>query len=896
MAATTVKTDPIRNDKMKFHTQIVDGKPQIFFDANDESSKKTKSKRNSRATNTASRLTEQQKTKINNQKSPIQNGTNKSRAKTEQPTNKIQVNDDGSTLGIYMTMDELTELVKAVKENSKNDNKTNTANKQEPPAPPPPPPPPQQQQQYIETTAPPMVPKLDLPSEHPPPPPVHGSPREQVLSIMAEKKRQKWLREKAEIERLQLEIEYDQLKHQLSPRLKKNSVSPERSTFQYDFPPTTTNKPTPVPSVPQSFKPNDYQHDVSPKVTEIDPNHEAFKTQLLEKKQQQWRQENSEKVAIWNPFGRPGGGAPNINENQSRTSQLPSNTVVSHRPPIPPHTNNSSSSLSPTLTHSDQTHVPAAMRTNLLFGDVRFEDDVKTAKEIERRQWLEDLQKQVEENKHKKYFQQETDRRQDFLHENIRPLVQEAAHRHQQQTNHNGQDLNRFNQHDSLVQQNFETNESTKYDKRAQLVEKLKRNGYPIDSLTKTTSDMRSTGTVSNQKTGEKIFGPNYDSPSGQNMNNKIEPLHLNVAIDRHQVYRPTYARRDEAVNTVDSTFRSDHGVQTDLRLVVPNRPTNSHAYEESDLPPQVPNHHYRNAGYRNISNQPGKKNSRMHSLDDNHSSRRTSSINQTNSNDDDTMSQISNQRSSQGPIDIHHRPLWNYNNPKHREYVPNSKRDPHYEERQRLKHFQQGNFDRIDDVQKKICYNRWNSDSELQQQQKKSIPTNRIRSTISKTSTNGNHKDESIMNLLKLQNKYQQDTFGTRKPSSMQTKNDEDFNSNRGSSLDKYESYIPHTRNDEIIDRTKINSPLSQSRETSPHKELMENNTNDNYRQQREWDNTNKQYPNVEPPQYNPPQYNPPQYNQPQYNQPQSREEHILQQLSAIKENLVRRQRELAT
>jgi len=30
----------------------------------------------------------------------------------------------------------------------------------------------------------------------------------------------------AEIERMQLEIEYDQLKHQLSPRHKKTSVSP----------------------------------------------------------------------------------------------------------------------------------------------------------------------------------------------------------------------------------------------------------------------------------------------------------------------------------------------------------------------------------------------------------------------------------------------------------------------------------------------------------------------------------------------------------------------------------------------------------------------------------------------------------------------------------------------
>ena len=60
---------------------------------------------------------------------------------------------------------------------------------------------------------------------------------------MADKKRQKWIREKgkylktyfheiydfyilAEIEKMQLEIEYDQLKHQLSPRHKKNPTSP----------------------------------------------------------------------------------------------------------------------------------------------------------------------------------------------------------------------------------------------------------------------------------------------------------------------------------------------------------------------------------------------------------------------------------------------------------------------------------------------------------------------------------------------------------------------------------------------------------------------------------------------------------------------------------------------
>ena len=65
--------------------------------------------------------------------------------------------------------------------------------------------------------------------------------------------------------------------------------------------------------------------------------------------------------------------------------------------------------------------------------------------------------------------------------------------------------------------------------------------------------DVKST---SNENTGEKLFGPTYDSSSKQNMSNKVEPLHLNVAVDHQQPYRRTDTRRDEAVNTVDTTFR----------------------------------------------------------------------------------------------------------------------------------------------------------------------------------------------------------------------------------------------------------------------------------------------------------------------------------------------------
>jgi len=169
---------------------------------------------------------------------------------------------------------------------------------------------------------------------------------------------------------------------------------------------------------------------------------------------------------------------------------------MSYRPP-------DSSSISSNIVLNDQTRIPAAMRTNLLFGDVRFEDDVKTAKEIERRQWLDDLQKQIEENKRHKFTQQETERRQDFLHENLQPLVQEAAQRHQQQldpspipssntlrTNSNGQDLNKSQRHDTIVRHTYdkilEATELAKYEKKAQLIEKLKRNGHQTDLLAKT--------------------------------------------------------------------------------------------------------------------------------------------------------------------------------------------------------------------------------------------------------------------------------------------------------------------------------------------------------------------------------------------------------------------------
>jgi hypothetical protein len=221
------------------------------------------------------------------------------------------------------------------------------------------------------------------------------------------------------------------------------------------------------------------------------------------------------------------------------------------------------------------------------------------------------------------------------------------------------------------------------------------------------------------------------------------------------------------------------------------------YAYEDSDLPP---NHHYRN--------QPGKKTVRMRSLDDNQLPPRTNA---------GAPSQMNSHRTNQSPTDIQHRPLWNYKNHKRAEYIPNSKRDPNYEKRQRLKQIELGNYDRVDDVQKKTCYNRWNSDSEIQQ--KKQQPMNRTRSTMSKATGFGNHKDESIMNLLKGQNK-QPEVYGTRYPPSNHTKPDNEYNSNQPASVDRYENDVPYTRPDEGFDPTKI---YSQSIETSSHKQIPE-------------------------------------------------------------------------
>jgi hypothetical protein len=235
----------------------------------------------------------------------------------------------------------------------------------------------------------------------------------------------------------------------------------------------------------------------------------------------------------------------------------------------------------------------------------------------------------------------------------------------------------------------------------------------------------------------------------------------------------------------------SDHSVQTDLRMP-PHRQMFAFAREESDLPPQIPNHLLKNPKL-------AEKKVRIRSLED--PPRQRQSHSHVSIRDDGAPSQRS---TAQGPVDLLHRPLWNYHNPQHREYVPNSKRDPHYDKRQRP----QDRSSRIDEVPKKTSYNRWNSDSQLQHEQneKKMNVGNRTRSMGMVK-----RKDEPIINVFKSQ-KPRQDTFV------ITTEENQQKFSNI-SSLDRYEHFTPYIRTDEVLDPARAFSPVPQSRETSAHR-----------------------------------------------------------------------------
>ncbi len=49
------------------------------------------------------------------------------------------------------------------------------------------------------------------------------------------------------------------------------------------------------------------------------------------------------------------------------------------------------------ISHADQSKVPAAMRTSILFGDVRFDEDIKKTRELEKKKWLQELEDQKRE-------------------------------------------------------------------------------------------------------------------------------------------------------------------------------------------------------------------------------------------------------------------------------------------------------------------------------------------------------------------------------------------------------------------------------------------------------------------------------------------------------------------
>ena len=92
-----------------------------------------------------------------------------------------------------------------------------------------------------------------------------------------------------------------------------------------------------------------------------------------------------------------------------------------------------------------------------------------------------------------------------FQQENLQPFLQEAAQRHQTPpslrntsslptsntlpTNSSGQDANKTHRYDFLVKKTYDkilkATELAKYEKKAQLIEKLKRNGHKTDLLAK---------------------------------------------------------------------------------------------------------------------------------------------------------------------------------------------------------------------------------------------------------------------------------------------------------------------------------------------------------------------------------------------------------------------------
>ena len=257
----------------------------------------------------------------------------------------------------------------------------------------------------------------------------------------------------------------------------------------------------------------------------------------------------------------------------------------------------------------------------------------------------------------------------------------------------------------------------------------------------------------------------------------------------------------------------SDNSVQTDVRMSQ-HKQMFPFTREGSDLPAQIPPQLLKNSKHN-------KKNVRIRSLEDQQRQRHSHSHSHQSPHDDN----ISTHRSNNPTLDLISRPLWNYQNPEHREYVPNSKRDPYTEKRQQQQQPpppppSQGNRNRIDTKQKPPVYNRWKSDSDIQHEQqkdKKLNTNNRTRSTGLKQTNQQQQqpsKDEMLINSSKGQ-KFKEDTF-------IISNTDDERNFNNVSSLDKYEHFTPYIRTDEILDPSRAFSPMPLSRETSAYKQRV--------------------------------------------------------------------------
>ncbi|XP_077981963.1 coiled-coil domain-containing protein 66-like isoform X2 [Glandiceps talaboti] len=145
---------------------------------------------------------------------------------------------------------------------------------------------------------------------------------------------------------------------------------------------------------------------------------------LAERKKQQWKRELDEQVArqkkdkelqksvdiaqekelqksfdAWHPFGRGGGGAPNVNYSMTTT---PHKVITQQTQPITT-TQSPPDRGAPSRIQFSQAKVPAAMRTSFVLGDASpWERDHSSVKRQEKQEWLAELEKQRQEVRERK--------------------------------------------------------------------------------------------------------------------------------------------------------------------------------------------------------------------------------------------------------------------------------------------------------------------------------------------------------------------------------------------------------------------------------------------------------------------------------------------------------------